>query len=64
MRNKWQEEWTNLNIGNKYKSLVKPYKTAYRENRAEEKLLSRLRCGATYITHMKPFMEKKFHQGV
>ena len=64
MLNAWQHKWTNLNIGNEYKALVKPYETAYRENRAEEKLLSRLRCGATYITHMKPFIEKKFHQYV
>ena len=57
---KWQTNWTNLNIRNKYKPLVKDYRTSYRENRLEEKILSRLRCGATFLTHMKAYMEKNF----
>ena len=60
MLNRWQNEWTHSDILNKFKPLVKEYETSFRKNRKEEITLARLRSGATFITHMEPYMIKNF----
>ena len=45
--NKWQGEWSSFNTRlNGLKPVILDWKSAYRENRREEKVLSRLRTGS------------------
>ena len=56
----WQDKWTSTNIKNKFKIKINPLVTECRPLRREEIVLCRLRTDATMLTHMVPYIERRY----
>lgn len=55
----WQSQWTDLTIQT-VKPILGVWPSANRRSRREEVILARLRMNCTFITHMKPYIDRVF----
>ena len=60
IKNSWKREWARADIPNRIRVEIQPFFTESRAIRREEIVLSRLRTDATMLTHMIPYIERRY----
>ena len=58
--NYWQRKWESEEVRNRFRLTISPYETECHKVRREEIILCRLRADATMLTHMIPYIEKRY----